>query len=155
MHKTAFAAMLFTLAACASGTSAEYEAERAERNAAAKFEGDVRRGEEVNKLCFASRIDGFTNSTNRAVVLREGNKEYLVTTRTRCPDLDDAMSLAVDSFSSCLSRGDRLVGADNVFGRNITGAPSIACTVDRIYLWDSKAEAPDTDASETEEASEA
>lgn len=146
MHKTAFAAMLFTLAACASGTSAEYEAERAERNAAEKFEGDPRRGEEVNKLCFASRIDGFTNSTNRAVVLREGNQEYLVTTRTRCPDLDDAMSLAVDSFSSCLSRGDKLIGAESVFGGNFGGPPSISCVVDKIYLWDSKAEAPEEDA---------
>jgi len=148
MHKSILATLLITLAACATETSAEFEAQRAERNAAEKFEGDPRRGEEVNKLCFASRIDGFTNSTNRAVVLREGNQEYLVTTRTRCPDLDDAMSLAVDSFSSCLSRGDKLIGADSVFGGNFGGSPSIACTVDKIYLWNSKAEVPEKDAEE-------
>lgn len=152
MHKTLLAVILLSLTACASGTPAEIEAQRAERNAADLFEGDPRRGEEVSKLCFAARIDGFTNSTDRAVVLREGNREYLVTTRTRCPDLDDAMSLAVDSFSSCLSRGDKLIGAESVFGGNFGGPPSIACFVDKIYEWDRNAETNESDAKEEETA---
>jgi hypothetical protein len=136
MHKTAFAVMVFTLAACATATTPE---ERAEAEKVALFEDDPRRGAEVDKVCFSRTIDGFTNTTNRAVVISEGTKEYLVTTRSRCTDLDDAMSLAVDSFSSCLTRGDRLIGKDSVFGYNTAGTPSFPCHVDKIYEWDRKA----------------
>lgn len=148
MHKTVFALMLFTLAACATATP-EQQAERAERIAEQTFANDVRRGEEVDRLCFANRIDGFTNTTDRAVVVSEGTREYLITTTNRCDNLDDAMSLAVDSFSSCLTRGDKIVGNQSVFGGNFGGPPSASCFVDKIYEWDRDAdetEATDKDA---------
>jgi len=96
MHRTAFAVMVFTLAACATATTPE---ERAEAEKVALFEDDPRRGAEVDKVCFSRTIDGFTNTTNRAVVISEGTKEYLVTTRSRCTDLDDAMSRRYDEES--------------------------------------------------------
>ena len=148
MHRTAFAVMVFTLAACATATTPE---ERVEAEKIALFEDDPRRGAEVDKACFSRSISGFSNTTDRAVVISRGTKDYLVTTRTRCTDLDDALSLAVDSFSSCLTRGDRLIGKDSVFGYNSTGAPSFPCHVDKIYEWDSKA----TDETAEDEAADA
>lgn len=62
-HRIAFAAMLFTVAACATATTPEaLEAQqqaREEARAAEVFANDPRRGEEVKKVCFASQIDSF------------------------------------------------------------------------------------------------
>ncbi|MEL8054794.1 MAG: DUF6491 family protein [Pseudomonadota bacterium] len=152
MFKPVLAATLFTLAACATASSPENEAKRLEREAELTFANDIRRGEEVDKICFASQIDGFTNTTDRAVVVREGNDEFLITTRSRCDNLDFANSLAIKSSLSCLRRGDRIAGNQSVFGGNYGGPPSVRCFVDKIYKWDRDAEsveisdAPEEDA---------
>ena len=107
---------------------------------------DPRVGEEVDRLCFTRGISGFGKTTDRTVVLRRGSQRYLVTTRNRCRDLDDALSLGIDSFSGCLSRGDQIIGIDSVFGHNFNHAPSFPCFVDKIYEWDPDAtDAPDTE----------
>ena len=148
MFKPVLAATLFTLAACATASSPENEAKRLEREAELTFANDVRRGEEVDKICFTSTIRGFSNNTERAVVLRNGRQDYLVTTRSRCNDLEDAFSLGIRSSLSCIRRGSRLIGKDTLFARNFDGRPSISCLVDKIYEWDSKAgrEATEVDA---------
>ncbi len=101
---------------------------------------DARLGPEVDRLCFASGISGFREASDRSIILTRGTKDYLVTTRTRCRDLDVAMSIAIDSYTACLSRGDKLVGYDSAFGPE-PGPPSFPCYVDRIYKWDEDAKA--------------
>jgi len=137
-HQIIFAGMVFVLAACATVTSPE---DRAQKAAEATYEGDARRGDEVKRICFASGIDGFTKTTNRSVIISNGTKDYLITTRNRCSDLSNALSLGVESYSSCLTRGDKLVGQDTVFGGSNRDIPSISCYVDKMYIWDEDAEA--------------
>ena len=143
MIRTLALATGLALAACSTPLPPE---ERAQIERAALFEGDPRKGEEVNRICFAARIDGFRQSTERAVVVEEGTRDYLVTTRNRCTDLKRANSLAVNAFSGCLTRGDRLIGLDSAFGYSTTGMAPVPCFVDRMFKWDEDAD--DTEPSE-------
>ncbi len=146
-HRTIFAGMIFTLAACATATTPE---ERAEERAAQVFADDPRRGEQVDRVCFARSIDSFGETTKRAVVIREGFDHYLVETFGGCFDLDWAQSLAIDSFSSCLTRGDNIIAFESVFGPDKTDGIRNSCKVKAIYEWDHDAKEDD----ETEEKSE-
>lgn len=112
---------------------------------------DKRVGEQLDRLCFTSGINGFSWTSSTSVVLSRGTKDFLVTTRSRCRDLRDAQSLAVDSFSGCLSRGDRLIGFDSAFGRNSSHIPPFPCFVDEIYEWDRGAESSETEKLDSEE----
>lgn len=153
-HRTAFAAMLFVVSACATATTPEQQAALDEKRAAQTFADDARRGDVVDKVCFTREIDGFGMTTDRAVVIREGRKNYLVETFPGCFDLDWAQALAFDSFSSCLRRGDRVFAFDSPFGTDRNGIPNQACRVKAIYEWDEDAKAeeetPADDAAEEE-----
>lgn len=131
------------LSACSSSLTPEQQAQNLSESL---YADDHRRGEEVSRLCFASNIDGFSQATNRAVVVREGAKDYLITTSHRCTDLDHALSLQVNSHSSCLRRGDKLIGRDNVFGHDGLGSQPFPCFVGKIYEWNAEAEAETTEA---------
>lgn len=150
-HRIAFAAMLFTVAACATATTPEALEAREQARAAEVFEGDPRRGEEVKKICFASRIDSFGETTDRAVVVREGRDYYLIETFPGCFDLDWAQALAVDSFSSCLSKGDRIFAFDNAFGHQDRAGFNQSCRVKTIYEWDRDANKADEEDSNDED----
>ncbi|MEL6861641.1 MAG: DUF6491 family protein [Pseudomonadota bacterium] len=149
-HRTAFAAMLFVISACATATTPEQQAEIDERIAEETFANDVRRGEKVDKVCFTREIDGFGMTTDRAVVINEGRKDYLVETFPGCFDLDWAQALAFDSFSSCLRRGDRILALESPFGTDLNGIPNQACRVKAIYEWNKDAEAESEDAPDEE-----
>ncbi len=151
-HRTAFAAMLFVISACATATTPEQQAAIDERVAEETFANDVRRGELIDKVCFTRQIDGFGLTTDRAVVINEGRKDYLVETFPGCFDLDWAQSLAIDSFSSCLRRGDRIFAFDSPFGRDRNGIHNQSCRIKAIYEWNKDAEA-DAEA-ETEDSPE-
>lgn len=148
VHPILAASALLVLAGCATddATTKTAEAETV----------DPRRGDEVDRLCFARNINGFGETTRNSVVVSEGLDQYLVETFRGCFDLDDAQSLAIDSSLSCLTRGDRITGFDSVFGPDNTRPRSYACTVKAIYEWDDEAEAapeteePKTDAPEAE-----
>ena len=137
-HYLALVATAILLSACSTPTDTA---------AATLDEPDIRRGEQVKQVCFTGSISGFSHTTKNSVVISKGLKDYLVTTRSRCPDLDHAQALALKPFSSCLSRGDKLIGFDSPFGRH-SGVGPIPCYVDRIYEWDDKATevAPDPEA---------
>ena len=75
-HRIAFAAMLFVVSACATATTPEQLEAREQAKAEQVFADDPRRGEQVKRLCFASQIDGFGETTKRAVVVREGRHQY-------------------------------------------------------------------------------
>lgn len=153
-HRTAFAVLLFAVSACATDTSPEAVAEREQERAAQVFANDVRRGEEVDRVCFASSIDGFGETTRRAVVIREGGDRYLVETFGGCFDLDWAQSLAIDSFSSCLTKGDRIFASDSAFGFDKSDIRQ-SCTIKAIYDWDPDAEAVEDEDSDAESEAEA
>jgi hypothetical protein len=150
-HRLAFAAMLFVVSACATATSPEQLEAREANRAAEVFADDPRRGEEIDKLCFASQIDSFGLTTKRAVVVREGGDRYLIETFPGCFDLDWAQALAVDSFGSCLTKGDRILAFDSVFADTRHRSARQSCRVKAIYNWDKDATA-ETD--ETEEVDE-
>lgn len=135
-HRIAFAAMLFVVSACATATTPEQLEAREKDRAAEVFAGDPRRGEQVDKVCFASQIDSFGLTTKRAVVIREGGDRYLVETFPGCFDLDWAQSLAIDSFTSCLSKGDRIFAFDSVFPHDRQTRFQQSCRVKAIYEWD-------------------
>lgn len=138
-HRTALAVLLFSVSACATDTSPEAVAEREQARADQVFANDVRRGEEIDRVCFTRSIDSFGETTRRAVVIREGRDHYLVETFGGCFDLDWAQSLAIDSFSSCLTKGDRIFASDSAFGFDKSDTRQ-SCRVKAIYEWDRDAE---------------
>ncbi len=149
-HRTAFAVLCFAVSACATGTSPEATAEREQSRSDAVFANDVRRGAEVDRVCFTSNIDSFGETTKRAVVIREGRDRYLVETFGGCFDLDWAQSLAIDSFSNCLSKGDKIIASDSAFGFDKNDISRQSCRVKAIYEWDPDAE-EDTESEESNE----
>lgn len=148
-HRIAFAAMLFVISACATATTPEQQADLEEKRAAKVFADDIRRGDLVDRVCFTRQIDGFGETTNRAVVIREGRDHYLVETFGGCFDLDWAQSLAFDSFSSCLSKGDRIYAFESAFGADRNARHPQSCLVKAIYEWDHDAK-PESEATEDE-----
>lgn len=152
-HRTVFAALLFAVAGCATDTSPEALAEREQAKADAVFANDVRRGEEVDRVCFTSNIDSFGETTRRAVVIREGRDRYLIETFGGCFDLDWAQSLGVDSFSSCLTKGDRIFASDSAFGFDKQDLRQ-SCRVKAIYAWDPDATEEEIETDENSEESQ-
>jgi len=65
-HASLAAAALLGLAACAGGPATGPDQDAAARQAA---ETDPRRGESVDRVCFVSSINGFTETTRRSVVI--------------------------------------------------------------------------------------
>lgn len=132
-HRIAFAALAFVLSACAS---AELTGDKQNAKSDPTFADDPRRGEEVNRVCFASSIDSFGETTKRAVVIREGFDYYLVETFGGCFDLDWAQSLSIDARSGCLSRGDDIRPFESAFGPDSSELRALPCKVKAIYEWD-------------------
>jgi len=155
-QRTALAVLLFSVAACATDTSPEAVAEREQDRAEQVFANDIRRGDEIDKVCFTRSIDSFGETTRRAVVIREGQDRYLIETFGGCFELDWAQSLAIDSFSSCLRKGDRIFASDSAFGFERQDLRQ-SCRVRAIYEWDpdaaEKAEEEDSEG-ETESPTE-
>lgn len=109
-----------------------------------RYADDPRLGEETQKICFASNIDGFSMNERRTVVLHDGSKRYMVETSGGCFDLDSAQSIALDSTSSCLTPGDSLIVAQAFSSAQ---GPQ-RCLIRDIYLWDPKAKSGDPAAGE-------
>ena len=151
-HRSAIAAaLLFAASACATDTSPEALAEREQARADEVFANDIRRGDQIDRVCFTRSIDSLGESTRRAVVVREGRDKYLLETFGGCFDLDWAQSLAIDSFTSCLSKGDRLIASDSVFGFEKRDFQQ-SCRIKAIYEWNEDAEKPDEESSEASDA---
>jgi len=146
IHRTAFAVLFLAVSACATDTSPEATAAREQARADAVFANDIRRGKQVDRVCFTRSIDAFGETTKRAVVIREGGERYLVETFGGCFDLDWAQSLAVDSVSSCLTKGDRIFASDSAFGFDKDDIRHQSCRVKAIYEWDPDAEEADAEA---------
>ena len=116
----------------------------------AQFEGDPRLGEEVNRACFASSIDSFSEATDDTVVIHiSPRKAFLVETFGTCYDLDHALSVGVASRSGCLSKGDKIIASDSAFGLRSSGIGPSTCTIKALYEWDKHAEPEEEETEET------
>lgn len=139
---TALAASL-VLGACT--TKAEPKARGAE-----KFADDARLGEEVDRICFASSIDSFGNTTRDTFTVREGRDQYLVEVFPGCTPLEHAVSIGMVAATGCLTRGDRVVVSDTIMPDSSDSPFSVQrCTVNAIYNWD-----PDAEDNKAEEATD-
>ena len=143
-----YGGMVFLLSACATVANGGDEAVDTVRGAE-RFAEDERLGERVDRMCFTSSIDGFSDAEDDTIVLRaSASRHYLVET-TSCHNLDWAQSVAIDSHSSCATRGDRLIVYDTAFPTHSNdGLRTQRCLITGIYEWD-----PDA-GEETEEASD-
>ncbi len=106
---------------------------------------DPRRGEKVDRICFNRSIDSFSNASKNSVVLQTSpNRQYLVETGS-CFQLDRAQRIALDSTTSCLTRGDRLIVSENFFsGSDRAGIDVDRCYVKAMYIWNKNAELAET-----------
>lgn len=129
------------LAACASAPGDENRI-----RGVAQFAEDVRLGEQVSKICFASRIDGFGQTTRDTVIVEEGRDHYLIETHGTCFNLKNAHRIGVKNSSSiCLRSGDRLLVSDSMFDVR-SRLDFSSCTIKSIYRWAPKAQpAPKAD----------
>jgi len=135
-HASLAAAALLGLAACAGGPATGPDQDAAARQAA---ETDPRRGESVDRVCFVSSINGFTETTRSSVVIEARvNDYYQIETFGNCFDLDDALTIGFDTFgaSNCLTRGDAIIASDSAFGLyDGFGIAPQRCTIREIYAW--------------------
>jgi len=123
------------LAACASTGEAKPKG-------VAKFEGDPRLGKQVDKICFRSTLDGFSQNTRDTVVVETGpSTEYLIEVRGSCTNLSSAQSLAVTGNLSCIDKFDSLIVSTSAFSLNDpAGIGPERCIIKAIYEWDEDAE---------------
>lgn len=104
----------------------------------AAYEGDPRLGERADSVCFASTIDSFNTNKDRTVILRDGQREYLIEVLGACPELEFAQAIGIDARTACLTRSDALLVSSSLIGQTTTVGPN-RCLIKDIYSWDSKA----------------
>lgn len=124
---------------------------------AAKYEGDARLGEKVDKLCFTSNIDSFGDNTRDTFTVREGRDYYLIEVFGSCLSLEHAMTIRLPSSSICLRPGDHVIVSDSLTGRGDPSFSTQRCLVNAIYKWDPKAksdEDADGPGADTEQSSD-
>ena len=138
------------LAGCASQAGGEPKPK-----GVAKYEDDPRLGKQVDKICFAANIDSFGNTTRDTLTVREGRDHYLIEIFGSCLPLDRAMTVAIDTSTSCLRKGDHIIVSDSLPGSSSGAAFSTQrCLVNAMYEWDPKAK-PDTEDEKADEENEA
>jgi hypothetical protein len=133
LHLTLATAM-FALAGCAS-TPGDSKA-----SGVAQFEGDARLGDPVDRICFASNIDSFGDTTRDTFTVREGKDHYLIEVFGSCAPLKNAMTMKLESTMSCLSKGDHVIVSDSLMGGRDNPFSTQRCMVKEIYAWNPKAE---------------
>lgn len=113
-------------------------------------ETDYQRGPEVRRICAVRSISGFQRADDRSLLVTLSPKRrYLIETIGFCPDLDFAFTIGLETFSGCLSRGDRIVIPPVFDPHRRRHLPQPSCRVHRIYEW--VQEATPTPAPETRE----
>ena len=101
---------------------------------------DPRIGEEVKSVCRGSGINGFGETTRNTVVVSTGvNKRHLLKVAGGCFNLRYAQSIAFDQYSSCLTRGDKLVAFESSFGPTAGERIPMKCHITNIYEYDKDA----------------
>jgi len=102
----------------------------------AALKEDPRLGEQVGRICFASRIDGFRNATKNTVIVESGlKKEFILETMGSCQNLRHAQAIGLPSGFSCLSELDSLMVYDSSFGTQTTPFSNERCAIRSIHRW--------------------
>lgn len=128
------AAACLALAGCA--TAARHEDKP---KGVARYEGDPRLGEKVDKICFTSNIDSFGDNTRDTFTVREGRDYYLIEIFGTCSPLEHAMTMRMDAPMSCLRKGDHVIVSDSLTGAGTGPFSTQRCMVNAMYKWDPKA----------------
>lgn len=110
---------------------------------------DPRVGAEVDRICFASSISGFSAWDGEdGLILNRGPREkFLVTMLGACLPLDGAMRVGLDDRfgGGCLRRGDSLfISSSLIDSPSSDPFASGRCRIDRIYEWVEDSGAPAT-----------
>lgn len=107
---------------------------------------DPRLGEKVNRICFASQIDGFRAATKNTVIVESGlRKEFIMETFGGCSNLRSAQAISLPTGFSCLSDKDNIIVHESVFGTASTPFSNERCTIKSIYRWNENADEVDMD----------
>lgn len=142
INKLISIALLLLVASCASTVAKDPEPQLV----------DVRQGETVSQICFASSINGWreVKGQRHSVILTKGVRdEYKLDLSGVCDVSNAMMSIATRTRgSSCLTRGDEIIVTNGFSGAD-------RCLIKKIYRWDSSlletTDAP-TDSKEPEES---
>ena len=101
---------------------------------------DPRLGKKVDRICFGSQIDGFTDTTDYTVIVEAGvNDEYLIETFSYCHNLDYANSLGLDRATSCLTKSDALIPSSSAVSLRDPSGFTQHCLIRAIYEWNPEA----------------
>ena len=107
---------------------------------AAKFAGDARLGEKVDRVCFNRTIDSFLRNDRDTLVIREGvNDHYLIEVRGICSNLRHAQSIGFASALSCVTRNDHIIVSTSPFTLKDRTTPPQRCMISEIYEWNEDA----------------
>ncbi len=99
-------------------------------------ETNYQRGPEVRRICGVRSIRGFQRTEDRSLVVTVAPKRrYLVETIGFCQDLDFAFTIGLETFSGCLSWGDRIVIPPLFDPHHRRHQPLPSCRIHRIYEW--------------------
>jgi len=102
----------------------------------AAFKDDARLGEQVSRICFASRIDGFRTVSKDTVIVESGLRdEFMIETLGSCQNLRHAQGLGLDAGLSCLSDFDKIIVFDSAFGTQTTPFSQERCAIKSIHRW--------------------
>lgn len=127
MRRLTLALVAASIVGCATRGEPPRDTQRAEGP-------DPRQGEQVDRVCFARTIDGFSHATaNSVIISKSPNQQYRVETFGQCFDLDRAHTLRLDSFGSCLSPGDKILAYP--FAPTRADSQVIPCPIKAIYQW--------------------
>lgn len=112
----------------------------------ATMKDDIRLGEQVERICFASQIDGFRAATKNTVIVESGlRKEFILEMNRGCNNLRNAQGIGLDTGFSCLSDMDRVLVYDSAFATQTTPFSTERCSIKSIHRWNEKADEVDLD----------
>lgn len=143
-HKLLISALIASVLIQGCETTAMQGDEDRPLRGVAAFQDDARLGEKVNRICFASQIDGFHSATRDTVIVEGGaRKEFLVEMFAGCSNLKSAQALSLPKGYSCLSDRDNIIVHESAFGTAITPFSNQSCSIKSIHRWNEKVDAVD------------
>ncbi len=94
------------------------------------------KGASVNRICAVSSIRGFQSHADQSLIVSvSSSRRYLIETIGICSDLDFSLRIGLETFTGCLSRGDRILVAPLFEPHRRRHMPLPSCRVNRIYEW--------------------
>lgn len=131
-----FKASLGLIGVLALGCATTQDPETQSQKGIAAFAQDVRLGEQVSRICFASQIDGFRAASKDTVIVESGlRKEFILETMGSCQNLRHAQAIGLEKGISCLTEFDNILVFDSAFGTQSTPFSNERCAIKSIHRW--------------------